>query len=238
MDNNELTVLYEDNHVIVVLKPQGIPSQEDNSGDKDMLSLVKEYIKEKYDKPGNVFVGLVHRLDRPTGGLMVFARTSKAAARLSAQIASGTFEKKYLAVLCGKPALRRDRLVHYLAKDEVRNVVRIVPMTTEGAKKAVLDYTVIDENKDEGLCIADIKLYTGRSHQIRVQMSAIGAPLYGDVKYGKNQPNVGLSLWAYSLKFKHPTLDKTMTFRAFPPERFPWDAFNIEREVGITRPED
>ncbi|MBP5648472.1 MAG: RluA family pseudouridine synthase [Clostridia bacterium] len=236
MDYKDITILYEDNHLLVVIKPQGVPSQEDSSEDKDMLSLLKEYIKEKYNKPGNVYLGLVHRLDRPTGGLMVFARTSKAAARLSAQIVEGELEKKYLAVLASSPAQHRDRLVNYLAKDASRNMVKIVPMATEGAKKAVLDYNIIDEK--EGLALADVRLHTGRSHQIRVQFASIGCPLYGDVKYGKNQPNIGLSLWSYSLRFIHPTTEKIMTFRAYPPEKFPWTIFNVEREVGITRPTD
>lgn len=236
MDYKDITILYEDNHLLVVIKPQGVPSQEDSSEDKDMLSLLKEYIKEKYNKPGNVYLGLVHRLDRPTGGLMVFARTSKAAARLSAQIVEGELEKKYLVVLASSPAQHRDRLVNYLAKDASRNMVKIVPMATEGAKKAVLDYNIIDEK--EGLALADVRLHTGRSHQIRVQFASIGCPLYGDVKYGKNQPNIGLSLWSYSLRFIHPTTEKIMTFRAYPPEKFPWTIFNVEREVGITRPTD
>ena len=115
-------------------------------------------------------------------------------------------------------------------------MVKIVPMATEGAKKAVLDYNIIDEK--EGLALADVRLHTGRSHQIRVQFASIGCPLYGDVKYGKNQPNIGLSLWSYSLRFIHPTTEKIMTFRAYPPEKFPWTIFNVEREVGITRPTD
>lgn len=239
MENKDLTVLYEDNHVIVVLKPQGIPSQADNSGDEDMLTVVKEYIREKYRKPGNVYLGLVHRLDRPTGGVMVFARTSKAAARLSEQIKEGTVEKRYLAVLSAKPNEKKASLTHYLVKDQANNIAKVVPMTTDGAKKAVLEYNVIEDNDDNGLYLADVRLYTGRGHQIRVQMSTIGAPLYGDVKYGGRTAAYGnLALWAYELSFRHPTTDKTMRFRVFPPDTKPWSLFNIDKHLGIITPKD
>ncbi len=233
---DKLTVLYEDNQVIVVLKPQGIPSQEDNSGDEDMLTIVREHIREKYAKEGNVYLGLVHRLDRPTGGVMVFARTSKAAARLTEQIKEGSMEKRYLAVLTERPNEKKARLTHYLMKDMSKNIVKVVPMSTEGAKKAVLDYNVIEDD-DSGLHLADIRLHTGRSHQIRVQMATVGAPLYGDVKYGKG-PKANLALWAYELSFKHPTLDKVMRFRVYPPATKPWTYFNIERHLGIITPKD
>lgn len=232
----ELTVLFEDNHIIVVVKPQGIPSQADASGDEDMLSLVKAHIKAKYDKPGNVYLGLVHRLDRPTGGVMVFAKTSKAAARLTEQIQSGSMEKRYLAVLSAKPNEKKARLTHYLVKDTANNMVKVVPMTTEGAKKAVLDYNVLEDS--EGLYLADVRLLTGRGHQIRVQMATIGCPLYGDVKYGKNQPLGRFALWSYDLKFRHPTTNDIMRFRVFPPQKMPWTLFNLERHIGVVKPRD
>ena len=143
MDNN-LTVLYEDNQIIVVVKPQNVPTQAESSGDKDLLTMIKEYVKEKYDKPGEVYIGLVHRLDRPTGGVMVFARTSKAAARLQEQMKTGLFEKKYLAVTVGVPRDRQGRLSQYLVKDEKNNMVRVVPAAVEGAKKAELEYKVLE----------------------------------------------------------------------------------------------
>ena len=143
MDNN-LTVLYEDNQIIVVVKPQNVPTQADSSGDKDLLTMIKEYVKEKYAKPGEVYIGLVHRLDRPTGGVMVFARTSKAAARLQEQMKTGLFEKKYLAVTVGVPRDRQGRLSQYLVKDEKNNMVRVVPAAVEGAKKAELEYKVLE----------------------------------------------------------------------------------------------
>ncbi len=238
MDYRDLTILYEDNHVLVAVKPQGVPSQSDVSGDDDMLGLLKSYVKDKYSKPGNVYLGLVHRLDRPTGGVMVFARTSKAAARLGEQIREGAFGKKYLAVLTARPGEKRARLVHYLMKDSSTNTVRVVPMTTDGAKKAVLDYNVLESREEEGIYLADVKLYTGRSHQIRVQMATIGCPIYGDVRYGRNQPYGHLALWSYDLSFMHPTTGKRMIFRVFPPEEYPWNAFNMERCIGIVRPSE
>ena len=182
METNELTVLYEDNHLLVVLKPQNMPTQGDASGDNDLLSLVKKYVKEKYDKPGEAFVGLVHRLDRPTGGVMVFAKTSKAASRLSEQLRDGSFEKRYLAVLVGLPRDRQARLTNYLKKDEKNNMVTVVPAAIEGAKRAELVYKVVELTPK--LSLVDIKLFTGRSHQIRVQMQHIGTPVFGDVRYG------------------------------------------------------
>ena len=144
----DLIVLYEDNQVVVVVKPQNVPSQADITGDLDMLTIVKNYIGKKYNKTGNVFIGLVHRLDRPTGGVMVFARTSKSAARLSEQIKEGELEKKYLAVVNNRLRDKRGRLVNYLIKDEDNNIVKVVPAAIEGAKKAVLDYNTLEYADD------------------------------------------------------------------------------------------
>ena len=225
----DLKVLFEDNHIIVVVKPQNIPTQEDESKDKDMLTIVKEYIKDKDNKPGNVFVGLVHRLDRPTGGVMVFAKTSKGASRLTEQIQSGDFKKRYLAVINGKPREKRAKLVNFLKKNPRNNTVMVVPELTTGAKRAELDYEIVEEK--EKVSLADIKLHTGRSHQIRVQMKTIGCPVYGDVKYGGDILAKGhnLALWAYELKFVHPTTKENMTFRVYPPETVvPWNVFNLD----------
>ena len=142
----DLVILYEDNHIIVVLKPQNVPSQGDESKDTDLLTMIKEYIKVTYHKPGNVYVGLVHRLDRPTGGVMVFAKSSKAASRLSEQMKSGDFEKKYLTVLTAMPREKKAVLTHYLKKNAVNNMVYVSSQAAEGAKMAQLDYTVLDEN--------------------------------------------------------------------------------------------
>jgi len=228
-----MDILYEDNHVIVVLKPQNVPSQEDASKDKDMLSMVKEYIKEKYNKPGNVYVGLVHRLDRPTGGIMVFAKTSKAASRLSEQFKNNEAEKTYFAIVKGNLKLKQTKLVNYLLKDEINNKVKVVPMSTAGAKRAELDYTEL-ESKD-GLHLLKVKLATGRGHQIRVQLSTIGNPIYGDQKYGgEDMEKANLNLFAVEIKFYHPTTKDKLVFKAYPPEdKTAWNKFNLEKYLSI-----
>lgn len=232
----ELNILFEDNHIIVVLKPQNVPSCEDSSGDKDMLSMVKEYIKTTYNKPGNVYVGLVHRLDRPTGGVMVFAKSSKAAARLSEQLKTGDFEKRYYAILMGEPKEDKATLTHYLKKNAVNNMVYVCPPTTEGAKMASLEYRIVE--KTQGLSLAEVRLHTGRSHQIRVQMNAIGCPLYGDMRYGGERAKKGyLSLWAFYLSFIHPVSHERLVFRVEPPKDVnPWTLFDTEKSVRIIKP--
>lgn len=243
---DELNVVYEDNHIIVVVKPQNVPSCPDGTGDKDMLTLVKEYLIKKYDKKGDAFVGLVHRLDRPTGGVMVFAKTSKAASRLSESIKAAShssegfkneeFEKKYLTVVVGKP--RENSVVglkNYLLKDAAKNIVYNVPMATEGAKCAVLDYTVIASNDD--LSLLSVRLHTGRAHQIRVQMSVLGTPVFGDQKYGQGKSPVGynLALWATELRLIHPTTKETLVFRVYPPtDAVPWKYFDINRYLAVS----
>ena len=217
----KLNVIYEDNHIIVVVKPSGIPSQEDKTKDKDMLSLVKEYIKEKYNKPGNVYLGLVHRLDRMTSGLMVFAKTSKAASRLSNCIREGDFKKEYLAVVTGKLEGTKT-LEDYLYKDEKTNVSCVVDKNKKNAKLAKLEYTTLKniEYNEKTYTYVRVKLYTGRHHQIRVQFSNIGHPLYGDVKYGGKKGE--LALVACSLKFIHPTKDEVMEFEYMPEKSGIW----------------
>lgn len=228
-------ILYEDNHIIVALKPQNVPTMPDASKDTDMLSALKAYVKEKYNKPGEAFIGLVHRLDRPTGGVMVFARTSKAAGRLSEQIRAGEVEKRYLAVTVGIPRERHARLTDELLKDEKTNTVKIVPVKCEGSKEAILDYKVL-ETYGNTHALADIELVTGRGHQVRVQMKGIGCPLYGDAKYGGGE-RANLALWAYQLRFVHPVSKKTMVFRAFPPcEEIPWKLFSVEKYINVVRP--
>ena len=217
-------VLYEDNHVLVCIKPQNVPSQQDSSNDLDMLNVVKEYIKKKHNKQGNVYVGLVHRLDRPTGGVMVFAKTSKSAKRLSEQIKTKNFEKSYFAVLCGVPQNNSATLVHYLKKDEKQNKVYISSQNETGSKRAELDYEVIETYQNK-LSLVNVKLKTGRSHQIRVQMSSMKTPIFGDSKYGENVNN-NLALWAYKLSFIHPTTKQKLTFVAYPSTLYvPWKYF-------------
>ena len=224
----DLIVLYEDNHIIVVVKPQNIPTQEDDSKDRDMLTIVKDYIKVKENKPGNVYVGLVHRLDRPTGGVMVFAKTSKAASRLAEDIKNGDFHKRYLAVVNNKPREKRGKLVNFLKKNPRTNTVLVVPELESGGKRAELDYEILEEK--EKVTLVDVNLHTGRSHQIRVQMKHIGCPIYGDVRYGGDILAKGhnLALWAFELKLVHPTTKENMTFKVYPPEdKTPWNVFNI-----------
>lgn len=220
-------VIYEDNHILVCIKPQNVPSQKDSSLDPDMLTMVKEYIKEKYNKQGNVYVGLVHRLDRPTGGVMVFAKTSKAAQRLSQQIANKELNKTYLTVVCGKVQNQKATLVNYLKKDEEQNKVSIVPSHTFGAKQAELEYNVICVK--DNLNLVKVNLKTGRSHQIRVQMAGIQTPVFGDSKYGAKVQNSNLALWAYNLSFVHPTTKQKLTFKVLPPQDLiPWKYFEKE----------
>ena len=232
----ELIILHEDNHIIVALKPQNIPSCEDESKDKDMLTILKEHIKEKYNKPGNVYLGLVHRLDRPTGGVMVFAKSSKAASRLSEQLKDGDFEKRYFAVLCGTPKEEKATLTHYMKKNAVNNMVYVCPPTVAGAKFAELEYSLVE--KADELSLVDVRLHTGRSHQIRVQMNAIGTPIYGDMRYGGEKAKKGnLALWAYYLSFTHPVSKEKMVFRVQPPKDLtPWNKFNTDRSVTIIKP--
>lgn len=243
--NSNIKIIYEDNHLLVVEKPPNMLTQGDQTGDDDLLTILKEDIKVRYNKPGNVYLGLVHRLDRPVGGAMVFAKTSKAASRLSEQIRIREFDKAYMAVIHGVPEKMSDTLVHYLIKDEKTNTVRIVPdpeaagntvLSCSGspsgsvgrsgaAKKAILDYTVKDTR--EGYSLVHIKLHTGRPHQIRVQFAAIGHPLYGDQKYGAsvNKPGMQLALWSAEVGFIHPILKEHVSFSSAPPSVHPWDLF-------------
>lgn len=225
MEIEELNVIYEDNHIIVVLKPQNVACCPDESGDDNLFDCVKRYIKQTYAKPGNVFLGLVHRLDRPTGGVMVFAKTSKAASRLSEQMKNGGFEKLYFAVLCGAPLKKRATLENYLRKNSVNNMVYVCTQTEEGAKLASLEYEILEECV--GLSLAKVKLHTGRTHQIRVQMASINCPLYGDMRYGGAAAVKGkLALWAYSLRFSHPTTGEKLRFIIEPPkDSAPWNRF-------------
>lgn len=217
-----LDVIYEDNHILVVIKPQNVPSQEDSSGDKDMLNLVKEYIKEKYNKPGNVFVGLVHRLDRPTGGVMAFAKTSKAASRLSEQIKNNELSKKYLAVVEGEVLKDKQRLINYLKKNEKTNVVSVVGEAVTGAKYAELNYETVASVKNTTLLSID--LITGRSHQIRAQLSNMGNVIFNDFKYGSKTKG-NLMLWAYQLVFVHPITKQKMTFKVLPEMKGAWKLY-------------
>ena len=221
---NKLNVLYEDNHIIVVEKPCNILSQSDSTKDIDMLTMVKEYVKVKYNKPGNVYIGLVHRLDRPVGGIMVFARSSKAASRLSEMIKNKEFSKKYLAVVRGILDKKEDELVDYLEKREDGNTI---VTTKEKGKLSRLKYKVLEENNSNNLSLVEIELLTGRHHQIRVQFASRGHSLFGDQRYGIKDNNQ-IALWAYSLNFVHPVKKEPMHFTLFPPKNDSWKMFHIK----------
>lgn len=216
-------VLYEDNHIIVAIKPAGVLSQGDGSNSPDMLTILKAYIKEKYQKPGEVYLGLVHRLDRPVSGVMVFARTSKAASRLSEQIRTRRVEKIYRCVVNG--VLEGEgRLENYISKDESKNIVTVADTEMPGFKASYLDYRAL-ASKD-GLTLVEVKLGTGRPHQIRAQMAHSGHPLIGDQKYGKKDDRTkDIALEAYKLSFEHPVKREFITFEAPVPKSFPWSLF-------------
>ncbi len=213
----QVKVLYEDNHLLVVEKPVNIPMQKDASEDEDLLSMAKAYIKEKYHKPGDVYLGLVHRLDRPVGGVCVFARTSKAASRLSDQIRAHVFKKEYLAVIENDDLPDSGHLEDLLYKDVKTNMVRVDPK----GKPAILDYTVI--KRKGGLALVRIQLQTGRSHQIRVQFSSRNHPLWGDQRYNPNAvPGQQIALWSHAIEFNHPTTGEPLRFVS-ETDRHPFD---------------
>lgn len=216
---NKLEILYEDNHVIVVFKPSNILSQADITNDKDLLTMVKEYIKEKYHKLGNVYVGLVHRLDRPVQGIMVFAKTSKAASRLSKQVQNHDFEKQYLAIINGIIPEKEGEFSDYLLKLDNGNTV--VSDCIHG-KESILKYKVINEKDNYSL--VEIKLITGRHHQIRVQFSSRGYPLVGDNRYGKSDFKE-ICLCSYYLSFLHPVTKEKLEFYRYPDKNDNWNLF-------------
>ena len=218
----QLKVLYEDNHIIVVEKPPNIPSQGDKTNDENMLDIIKGYIKEKYNKPGNVYVGLVHRLDRPVGGVMVFAKTSKDASRLSEQVRNKIFKKEYLAIVDGKLENKSGTLEDYLLKNEKNNMSKVVPENTKNAKYAKLDYEVLKYDSDINLSVLKVLLHTGRHHQIRVQLANCGHSICGDQKYGTRGRGKQISLWAYSLTIVHPITKEEMKFEDVPEKIGPW----------------
>ena len=215
-----IKIIYEDNHLLAVEKPINIPVQEDNSKDLDFLSILKEYIKVRDNKPGNVYLGLVHRLDRPVGGIMVFAKTSKCAQRLSNQIQNHDFKKVYYAVVMNRINKQQDTLTDYLLKDEKNNIVKV----DDKGKKAILEYELIEYQNN--MSLVKIYLKTGRSHQIRVQFSSRGYPLYGDHKYNKEcKKNSQIALFSQSISFYHPITKKYLTFEIKLPNKYPWNIF-------------
>jgi len=216
-----INVIYEDNHLLVVEKIVNVPVQKDESNDKDMISILKEYRRIHENKTGDAYIGLVHRLDRPVGGIMVFAKTSKAASRLSEQVRNKDFNKVYYAVVEGNIS-DNGHFEDYMVKDNKVN--RSYITTKDKGKIAILDYKVI-KNKDN-LSLVEINLVTGRSHQIRVQFSSRGYPLIGDIKYNKNaKVGTNIALFAKSISFKHPVTKEVMTFELDLPNRYPFNLF-------------
>ena len=219
----DLNILYEDNHLIVLEKPYNIPAQRDSSKDIDLLTLTKQYLKVKYQKPGNVYLGLVHRLDRPVGGIMVFAKTSKAAERLSKEIKNHEFHKNYLAVVHGK-TLDNEKLINKISKDEKTYKAFI---DEKNGKESILEYQNIKYNAEDNISLLKINLITGRHHQIRLQLANINHPIYGDNWYGLKE-QVPIHLWAYHLEFIHPITKQNMVFTLIPDFINKWLLFKNE----------
>lgn len=217
---NKLNILYEDNHIIVVEKPINVLSQSDNTNDLDLLTMVKNYIKEKYNKPGNVYVGLVHRLDRVVGGIMVFAKTSKAASRLSDQIRLNNVNKTYLAIVHGKTNNNN------ILKDKLLKLSDFNTIVDNKGKDSELSYELIEYLEKDNLSLVKVNLKTGRHHQIRVQFSSRGYPLVGDKRYGKDNINE-IGLYAYKLSFIHPTTKERMEFKLIPKHSL-FSKFNLK----------
>ena len=221
---NNLQVLHEDNHIIVVNKRVGDIVQGDKTGDKPLSDVVKEYIKDKYNKPGEVFLGVVHRLDRPTTGIVVFAKTSKALTRLNELFKNRETQKTYWAIVKNKPLKREDKLVHFLKRNEKNNTSKAHIKEVPESKIASLDYAIIKELNN--YTALEINLYTGRHHQIRAQLSAIGSPIKGDLKYGfdRSNPDGGIHLHARKLVFIHPVSKENISIVAPVPTEVLWSS--------------
>ncbi|HKK24131.1 MAG TPA: pseudouridine synthase [Gracilimonas sp.] len=219
-----IPIIFEDNHLLVIDKPAGLLSQEDYTGKPDVLNLCKRYIKEKYNKPGKVYLGLVHRLDRPVSGIMVLAKTSKAASRLSYQIRKRTISKTYWALVEGQSPVFGE-LVHFLDKDNKTNTVKAYSSPKSHAKESRLKFITIKTN--DNFSVIEVDLITGRPHQIRVQFAKEGHPLWGDHKYGNPQSAKGkdIALRAVKLELEHPTTKELMSFKAPKPTGQPWNMF-------------
>jgi 23S rRNA pseudouridine1911/1915/1917 synthase len=220
-----MKVIYQDNHLIIVNKAPGEIVQGDKTGDKPLSEIVKEYIRTKYNKPGEVFLGVVHRLDRPVSGVVVFARTSKALARMNSLISSREIQKTYWAIVKGVPSETHGHLIDYLWKNETQNKSYVVPETHKGALRAELEYKLLAKGKDYSLL--EVNLMTGRHHQIRVQLSAIGLIIKGDLKYGsaRSNPDGSIHLHARKVEFLHPVKQTPMIIEALPPNERMWMIF-------------
>lgn len=226
-----MKVLFEDNHLIIVEKPPNVPSQSDPSGDKDLCTMVEEHIKKR-DQLSRCTLYVVHRLDRPVGGIITYAKTKKAADQFTKLIQDRALSKTYLCVACGIPSMEESRLTHHLKKKAGQNVSIAVHKNNEGAKEAILSYKALGsvQVKRDSLTLMQVKLETGRHHQIRVQLSTEGLPLWGDAKYhpqAKRKRNwTQIALWSYELSFVHPVTQKNITLHSMPPTTEPWTQFS------------
>ena len=223
----EERILFEDNHLLIVNKLPSEIVQGDKTGDVCLLDDVKSYIKETYNKPGNVYAGLVHRIDRPVSGAVIFAKTSKALSRMTLKIKEREFKKTYLAIVKNRPPKDADELSDYMIKNEAQNKSYIVNSNTKGAKLAQLRYRVIGNS--DSFYLLEVELITGRHHQIRAQLAQMGCPIKGDLKYGfpRSNPDASISLHAYKLDFEHPTTKNTISITAPKPTGAPWDFFEL-----------
>lgn len=225
---SNLIVLYEDNHLLAVNKPAGILVQGDRTGDPPLAEMAKLYLKDKYNKPGNVFLGTVHRLDRPVSGVVIFARTSKALSRLNLQFRDRLVKKTYWALVKNEPAKHTDILEHWLIKDRNKNITKAHKRPVNGAKEAKLEYKLVKKIND--LFLLEIHPLTGRSHQIRVQLASMKCPIIGDLKYGFSQANTdgNISLHAREIFFTHPVTKKMMKITAPLPQNKEWSLFTTK----------
>ena len=221
--HTELNILFEDNHLIIVNKPAGMPVQSDISGDKPLRDFVMDYIKKKYDKPGNVYVGLVHRLDRPTSGVVIFTKTSKALSRLNENFRNKDLQKTYWAIVKNPLPKNEDTLTHYLVRYPSKNISKAFEKEVKNSKKAILHYRILQSFDHYSL--VEIDLETGRHHQIRAQFATIGCPIRGDLKYGSKRPNNdgNINLHARKIQIKHPVKDEILTITAPLPDEVMWN---------------
>ena len=226
-----MEIVYEDNHLIIVSKAPSEIVQGDKTGDEPLADKVKRYIKEAYAKPGRVFLGVVHRLDRPVSGLVIFAKTSKALARLNDMISKGEIAKTYWAVVAKRPELEEGELIHYLVRNEKQNKSYAHDREVPHSKRAVLHYRLLCCSQRYSLL--EVELKTGRHHQIRCQLAKIGSPIRGDLKYGfaRSNPDGSISLHARRISFIHPVSKQKIDVTAPPPKGNPWDAFDIDRDI-------
>lgn len=229
-----MQVIYEDNHIIIVNKAPGEIVQGDKTGDKPLSELVKDYIKEKYQKPGNVFLGVTHRLDRPVSGLVVFARTSKALPRINQLFSQGKVEKTYLAIVANKPKQPQGEIISWITRNERLNKSFVSPTQTPQAKQARLRYRLIASATNYHLLA--VRLFTGRHHQIRCQLASIGCPIKGDLKYGapRSNPDASISLHSWRIKFEHPVSHNHINLTAPCPDTTLWDVLTKDLDPNLT----